>query len=98
MGRKKEESADLDGPPSYEDDINESVVLYSVGGRDLAEVIAHAKELAAKAFATRPENIYVKHNSDLVAAAKQRFGDDPAPIMWKATVSCGLVPEHLRLG
>jgi len=97
MGRgKAEQQADPDGPPSYEDDINESVYLVSVMGVDLQDIIRQAKERAAKALVTRPENIYIKHNTPLTLAARGRFNDQP--ILWKSTVDCRLVPEHLRIG
>jgi hypothetical protein len=95
---KKQESVDPDGPPSYEDSINEAVYLSEVVGRDLEEILRNAKVQAARALNTRPENIYIKNNTNLVIASKERFGENPRPVLWRSSVNCGLVPEHLRLG
>jgi hypothetical protein len=96
--RKQDGPVDPDGPPSYEDKINESVYLSNVLGQDLAEILANARIIAAHALSTRPENIYIKSNTDLVIAARERFGEKPRPTLWRSSVSCGLVPEHLRIG
>lgn len=97
MGKSKQQEENPDGPPSFEDEINEGVHL-SVVGRDLKEILESARIQAAEALNTRPENIYIKSNTDLSVASRERFGDNPRPIMWRSSVHCGLVPEHLRLG
>ena len=95
MARKKQESTDPDGPPSYEDNITNKVSL-RVEGRNLTEILDRAKIEAGKALETQPVNIYIVSNSDLTEAATARFEPD-GPILWSAYVTCGIVPLNLRM-
>lgn len=97
MGRRKQEDdVDPDGPPSYEDKIIEQVV-FTAYGKNLEDVIANARLEAGKALGTRPENVYISSSSPLIAAATARF-EDRGTILWKARVTCGVVPPELRIG
>jgi exosome complex RNA-binding protein Rrp42 (RNase PH superfamily) len=94
--KKQQESTDPDGPPSYEDEITSTVSLHSVTGRSLTEIIASAKIRAAKALETQPVNIYIISNSALTPAATARF-EPGEPILWSASLICGIVPLDLRM-
>jgi hypothetical protein len=96
VARKKQQNVDPDGPPSYEDEINGVVVLHGVTGQNLTEIIASAKISAAKALETQPFNIYILSNSALTPAATARFAPGD-PILWSASVTCGIVPPDLRM-
>lgn len=92
----REQEADPDGPPSYEDRPPETVLLTAYGS-NLKDVIANGRAEAAKALGTRPENIYISGSSALMAADTARF-EDRGPILWKANLTCGIVPPELRIG